>query len=65
MVGVYSSNNLRIGVAKTLVMARAQIGQNPGINEHPKIRRDFVFAHGNEHACPFPVCPKSDTGRHT
>ena len=29
-------------------MARTQFGQKPGIDEHLEIRRDFVFAYGNE-----------------
>ena len=31
-------------------MTREEFGQKPGINEHPEIRRDFVFTHRNEHA---------------
>ena len=29
-------------------MGKTKIGQKPGIYEHHVIRRDFVFAHGNE-----------------
>ena len=32
-------------------MSRAPNGQKTGIYEHRDIRRDFVFAHGNEHFC--------------
>ena len=28
------------------------MGKKTGINEHPEICRDFVFAHRNEHVCP-------------
>ena len=48
-------------------IARKIDGQNQnrektGIYEHPEIRRDFVFACGNEHVCP---CPKfGQTGTH-
>ena len=34
-----------------VLMSRKPNGQKTGIYEHPEIRRDFAFAHGNNHFC--------------
>ena len=42
-----------------LVMSRAPNEQKTGIYEHPEIRRDFVFAHENEHFYLPVCCPRA------